>query len=220
MTIMHGVPGSSTRYGRPLARPPPDWPGRAAAGAGGPSGRGPGERPLQAGGLQGCRPWWDTQAEVGQAEDEEGTVPRPAHAGRLRRRDHVRLRAGDRHWRRPLLVRPRAHAQLAAAAQDVLAQLKRHLTAGTGADGASRRAPNRPHRRGPCARSGIPTEGPVPTWTLPPGEMTDAAVDRLLRRRGERTALARPGGDMAAGRALLCRLRLRVPAGRAGAVAG
>jgi uncharacterized protein (DUF2249 family) len=146
------------------------------------------------------------QAEVlRQAEDEEGTVF-PAHhtpegSGWLAR-DHVRLRAGIEALAQAAAgERTCSHVQLAASAQDVLAQLKRHLTAKErllmavppGTEPALTAAPRRRHEWYPL------TEGPVADLdALPPGEMTDAAVDRLLRlRRGEQAEL-RCGRDPAA----------------------
>jgi uncharacterized protein (DUF2249 family) len=147
------------------------------------------------------------QAEVlRQAEDEEGALFPAQHTlegfARLAR-DHVRLRAGIE-----ALAQASAgegacsHAQLAATAQDVLAQLKRHLTAKEralmaavtpGTESALTGAARRRHEWYPL------TEGPVADLdALPPGEMTDAAVDRLLRlRRGEQVEL-RSGRDPAA----------------------
>jgi uncharacterized protein (DUF2249 family) len=141
-----------------------------------------------------------------QAAEEEGTLF-PAHRAtegfaRLAR-DHVRLREGIE-----VLARAAAgegaysHAQLAATTRDLLAQLKGHLTAEErlltaadppGTEPAVTAESRRRHEWYPL------TEGPVANLdALPPGEVTDAAVDRLFRlRRGEQVEL-RSGRDPAA----------------------
>lgn len=146
------------------------------------------------------------QAEVlRQAEDEEGALfpaqHTPEGSAQLAR-DHVRLRAGIEALAQAAASEGAcSHAQLAATAQDVLAQLKRHLIAkervllaafppGTEPGTAVSR---RRHEWYPL------TEGPVADLdALPSGEVTDAAVDRLLRlRRGEQVEL-HSGRDPAA----------------------
>ncbi len=133
-----------------------------------------------------------------QAGDEEmllfparGTVPGLARLGR----DHARLRsatemleravAGDGAW---------SPARLATVIRDLVGQLERHLAAEEkllASGGAPGQVPaiagrgGRPHEWYPL------TEGPVIDLdALPPGQMVDAAADRLLRlRQGEQVQL-------------------------------
>jgi uncharacterized protein (DUF2249 family) len=213
MTIMHGVPGFEQA-------------GTAAPAAGCPPARLTGQDAqlleqvaIRVGDLvkasgAGRWPARELQALVGylqaevlrQAEDEEGALfpahHRPEGSARLAR-DHVRLRAGIEALAQAAAGEGAcSHAQLAAAAQDVLAQLKRHLTAEDrllmaavplGTEPALTGAARRRHEWYPL------TEGPVADLdALPSGEVTDAAVDRLLRLRcGEQVEL-RSGRDPAA----------------------
>jgi uncharacterized protein (DUF2249 family) len=143
------------------------------------------------------------RAEVlGQDADEERLLfPAGASAGVSRlARDHARLRAaietlervaaGEVTW---------SPAELAAATRDLLRRLERHLHAGEAvlaADGPPGEVPattvlgGRPRQWYPL------TEGPVIDLdALPPGQMIDAATERLLRlRRGEQVEL-RSGRD-------------------------
>ncbi len=133
-----------------------------------------------------------------QAADEE-VLLFPAHDAppgfaRLTR-DHVRLRAGiDVLDRAAASETTRSPARLAVTVRDVVGQLERHLAAEEEALAAARTPDQTPatvtltHR----SHEWYPlTEGTVIDLdALPPDQVVDAAVDRLLRlRRGEQVEL-------------------------------
>lgn len=135
-----------------------------------------------------------------QAADQERLFPAHQEADGFARlaRDHVRLRAGTDILAQAAEEGTGSRTQLATVTRDLLAQLESHLTAaerlltlvawpGTapGVTVAGRR-----HEWYPL------TEGPVIDLdVLPSGQVTDAAVDRLLRLRpGEQVEL-RSGRD-------------------------
>ena len=133
-----------------------------------------------------------------QAGDEEKLLfpardPAPGFA-RLAR-DHARLRAGTEVLEQAAAgTGIRSRAQVAAVTRDLLAQLERHLATEELALAAAD-APDRvPATTEPGSRQHgwYPlTEGAVIDLdALPPGEMTDAAVDRLMRmHRAEQVEL-------------------------------
>ena len=95
--------------------------------------------------------------------------------------------------RQPLLMTQDSITQLAAATRDLLAQLERHLAAEEQVLAAALRPGAAPGvRAGPDSTNGIRSpRGRWSTWTCClPGQVADAAVDRLLRlRRGEQVEL-------------------------------
>ncbi|MGH3269130.1 MAG: hemerythrin domain-containing protein [Trebonia sp.] len=125
-----------------------------------------------------------------QATDQERLFPaRPAADGFARMaRDHVRLRAATEVLAQAASAGTGSRAQLAATTRDLLTQLERHLAAeeqllavAAGRPGTApgvTAATGRRHEWYPL------TEGPVIDLdVLPSSEVTDAAVDRLLRLR-------------------------------------
>lgn len=213
MTIMHGVPGfENAGTATPAAgRPPVTLTGQDAQLLEQVAIR---VADLMEVSTAGRWPAVELQALVGylqaevlrQAGDEEGALFPAQHtlegSARLAR-DHVRLRADIEALAQAAAGEGAcSHAQLADAAEDVLAQLKRHLTAKEralmvavppGTEPALTGTARRRHEWYPL------TEGPVADLdALPSGEVTDAAVDRLLRLRcGEQVEL-RSGRDPAA----------------------
>jgi uncharacterized protein (DUF2249 family) len=136
-----------------------------------------------------------------QAADQEWLFPAHQAAEGFARlaQDHVRLREGTEVLAEAASEGIGSRAQLAAVTRDLLAQLERHLAAeeqlltavGPPATGPGvTAATGRRHEWYPL------TEGPVIDLdVLPAGQVTDAAVNRLLRLRpGEQVEL-RSGRD-------------------------
>ncbi|MGI8448058.1 MAG: hemerythrin domain-containing protein [Streptosporangiaceae bacterium] len=135
-----------------------------------------------------------------QAADQEQLFPAHQEADGFARlaRDHGRLRAGIDVLAQAAEEGTGSRTQLAVVTRDLLAQLESHLAAEerllTAAGGPGTApgvtAAGRRHEWYPL------TEGPVIDLdVLPPGQVTDAAVDRLLRLRpGEQVEL-RSGRD-------------------------
>lgn len=132
------------------------------------------------------------------AADEEWLLfparhPAPAFA-RLAR-DHDRLRAATEALERAAAgTGPHSSAQVAAVTRDLLDQLRSHLGAEELALAAADAPATVPATTWPGSRQHEwyqLTEGPVIDLdALPPDEMTDAAVDRLMRlRSGEQVEL-------------------------------
>ncbi|MGH3421051.1 MAG: DUF2249 domain-containing protein, partial [Streptosporangiaceae bacterium] len=135
-----------------------------------------------------------------QAADQERLFPAHQEADGFARlaRDHVRLRAGIDVLAQAAEEGAGSRTQLATVTRDLLTQLESHLTAeerlltlvGAPGEAPGVIATGRRHEWYPL------TEGPVIDLdVLPSGQVTDAAVDRLLRLRpGEQVEL-RSGRD-------------------------
>lgn len=122
------------------------------------------------------------------AADEEWLLfparhPAPAFA-RLAR-DHARLRAATEILEQAADAGPHPSAPVAAVTRDLLDQLRRHLAAEELALAAADAPAKVPATTGPGSRQHEwyqLTEGPVIDLDeLPPDEVTDAAVDRVMR---------------------------------------
>jgi uncharacterized protein (DUF2249 family) len=136
-----------------------------------------------------------------QAADQERLFPaRRAAEGFARlARDHVRLRAGTEVLAQAASAGAGSRAQLAAVTRRLLTQLECHLAAEElllTAAGRPRTAPGITAATGRRHEWYPLTEGPVIDLdVLPSGEVTDAAVDRLLRLDPAEQVELRSGRD-------------------------
>jgi uncharacterized protein (DUF2249 family) len=133
-----------------------------------------------------------------QAEDEEWLLFPARHTAQdfaQLARDHDRLRAGTEILEQAAAgAGSRSRAQVAAVSRDLLGHLKRHLAAeeqalvtadAPGQVPATTEPGSRQHGWYPLTEGSV-----IDLDAIPPGEVTDAVVDRIMRlRRGERLEL-------------------------------
>ena len=136
-----------------------------------------------------------------QAADQEWllTAGQAAEGFARLARDHVRLREGTEVLAQAACAGRGSRARLAAVTRDLLAQFERHLAAEErllAADGRPATEPGVTAATGRRHEWYPLTEGPVIDLdVLPAGQVTDAAVERLLRLRPRERVELRSGRD-------------------------